>query len=656
MKDAEGMDRFFADAGILSRILKGYEPRIEQVKMSEAIADALKDGQHLIVEAGTGVGKSLAYLIPVIEWALDRDDSEDSGHRRAVVSTYTKALQRQLIEKELPFLKDNIFKDLRFALCIGSENYLCLRRFEQTKTHGLFDSDETEAINGLLKWVKKTSTGIRAEIDIPQQLWQKVCRESDLCYGKDCKKIDLCFYQKAKLIERRAHILITNHHLFFANVVSGWNVIPSFNSIIFDEAHELEDVAADYLCVEISNFKLRHLLDSILSPHGKGLLSRLKWLTQASFSKVSAIVNTVRIHGEVFFGELSEKLKDSTTLRIHEKGFIKDDLSESLMNLTDALKMLQESSDDEDEEKEIAALSLRSEAVALSLRSILQQEFEGHVYWAERDGRSIRLVATPIDIASILKKQVFDIVSPAILTSATLTTNGNFDYVKERLGLSDAKALLLHSPFDYNKQALLYVPDDLRRPGSEGFEEDLITHIKEILEVTMGRTLVLFTSYSLLNKAYDAIGIPELKILRQGNTDSYRLVQEFRKGNHSVLFGTYTFWQGIDIPGDDLQCVIITKLPFAVPDEPVTEARMEALQREGKDPFLHYQIPQAVILFKQGFGRLIRTKTDRGVVTILDSRVRTKGYGVQFLKSLPECKATSSIDDIKGFLADSRTD
>jgi ATP-dependent DNA helicase DinG len=356
------------------------------------------------------------------------------------------------------------------------------------------------------------------------------------------------------------------------------------------------------------------------------------------------------MHGDAFFHELSERLKDSTTLRIHERGFIKDDLSDPLTKLADALGMLQESSKEEEEIKEITTLALRCEAFVMSLRVIIEQELEDHVYWAEKDGRRLRLVATPIDIASILKTQVFDVLSPAILTSATLSTNGNFDYIKERLGLNDAETLLLYSPFDYNKQALLYIPNNIKEPGTEGFEEDVISFLKRIFEITKGRTLVLFTSYSLLTKTYDKLEIPDLEILRQGNMDSFRLIQEFRENNHSVLFGTYTFWQGIDIPGDDLQCVIITKLPFAVPDEPVIEARIEALVREGKNPFYHYQIPQAAILLKQGFGRLIRTKTDRGVVVILDSRIWTKRYGIQFLKSLPQCKIATSLHDIEEFI------
>ena len=631
---------------LLCNILPNYEPRDEQLKMSAAIADALRNEEHLIVEAGTGVGKSLAYLIPLAEWVLD--DAE--GQKRAVVSTYTKALQRQLVEKDLPFLRDNIFGGLRFALCIGSENYICLRRLGQVKGHGLFDIDDTAHINILLKWARQTAAGVRAEIDVPQSLWQKVSRESDLCYGKDCKKYRDCFYQKAKQAERGSHILVTNHHLFFAHVASGWSVLPSFNAVIFDEAHEIEDVAADYLGVEISNFKLSRLLDSILSPQGKGLLTRLKWLTQDKFSEINIFINKVRLQGNALFQELSERLKNSSTLRIRKRGFIKNNLTESLHELSEALQMLQEMSRDEDEQKEISAFVSRIEAFGMSLHSIIEQEIENHVYWAEKEGRALRLTATPVDIASIFKTQVFDNTGSAVLTSATLAANNNFDYIKERLGLLEAKTLLLSSPFNYGKQAQLYAPEDISEPNSEKFEKDLISRITEILSVMMGRTLVLFTSYSLLSKAANAIDTPDIEILRQGDMDSYRLITEFRKNKNSVLFGTYTFWQGIDIPGDDLQCVIITRLPFDVPDAPVIEARMEALTREGKNPFHHYQIPRAIILLKQGFGRLIRTKTDKGIVVILDSRIRTRGYGLQFLKSLPACKKASSVSDIKKFM------
>ncbi|HXX57894.1 MAG TPA: helicase C-terminal domain-containing protein [Thermodesulfovibrionales bacterium] len=619
--------------------------------MAGAVSHALEAAEHLIVEAGTGVGKSLAYLIPLIERVLDGDGTDGSGRRRAVVSTYTKTLQRQLVDTELPFLRDHIFRGLRFALCLGSENYICLRRLDQAKTHGLFEMDERKTIQALLKWVKKTDTGTRSEIDLPHSVWKRVCRESDICYGKECKKFAVCFYQEAKSVERKAHILVTNHHLFFANVASGWNVIPPFDTVVFDEAHELEDVASNYLGVEVSLSGLRHFLDSLLGQQGKGLLSRLRWIPSGTHREMKDRIDLIRMRGEVFFHELSERLKDSSTLRITGKDFMENSLSEHLTDLAEALAPLLQTAEDDEEEREITALALRGEALALSLRLILEQELECHVYWAEREGKRVRLAATPIDVASILKSQVFDVLPRAVLTSATLATSGDFDYIKERLGLSGARTLLLQSPFAYHEQVALYIADHVSEPGTDEFEDELIDHIRDILRVTMGRTLVLFTSHGLMTRTYDAVSIPGLRILKQGDRDSYRLVREFKSDSHSVLFGTYTFWQGIDIPGDDLRCVIITKLPFAVPDQPVIEARIEALMRDGRDPFYHYQIPQAAILLKQGFGRLVRTKTDRGIVAILDPRIRRRRYGVRFLKSLPECRMAESLGDLEGMVS-----
>ncbi len=640
---------FFEEYEAISKALDGHESRPEQIEMAAAVDNALRDENHLIVEAGTGVGKSLAYLLPLIRWVLNNE----SEHRKAVVSTYTKALQRQLFEKELPLLKDKIFNELRFALCLGSENYLCLRRLEKTKTLGLFDEPLIQ-INSLLRWAKRTSTGIKAELYAAHYTWQKVCRESDACYGKDCKKYDICFYQKAKAKERMSHILVTNHHLFFANVVSDWKVIPHFNVCVFDEAHELEDVAADYLGVEVSNMKFKYLLDSIISPTGKGLLIHLKWLSANALAEIGGMVNLVRLRGEAFFNELDNVMGESSTKRVYQQGIVKDNLSEGLLELSKHLKSLGASSQDEDEQRDISAHAMRCDAFRASLKSILDQELENHVYWAERDRRRARIVATPIDVASILKARVFDVLSSTVLSSATLATNGRFDYIKQRLGLPDAKCLLLHSPFNYKEQSLLYIPDDIVDPNNKEFEESLIKRLKEILNVMMGRTLVLFTNYKLLTTAYNDIEIAGLKLFRQGDMDSYSLISEFRSNSNSALFGTYTFWQGIDIPGDDLQCVVITKLPFAVPDEPIIQARTEAVAMSGKNPFYDYQVPQAAILLKQGFGRLIRTKKDRGVVAILDTRVMTKGYGRQFLKSLPDSKITASLDELRHFIDNMR--
>jgi ATP-dependent DNA helicase DinG len=618
---------------ILSSHLKGYEPRAEQGEMAGAVWDALRSGGRLIVEAGTGTGKSLAYLMPLAGLVTE-------GDTRAVVSTYTKALQRQLIEKDLPFLKKSAFNELRYALCMGSENYLCLRRLDQAKTYGLF-TEKAEEINGLLEWASATRTGIWDAASV--ELWRKVAREGDMCHSKECKHHGRCFYQRAKERERQSHILVVNHHLYFANLASGGRVLPRFDAAVFDEAHELEDVAAGYLGVEVSNYRVAHVANAVLGPRGKGLLSRLKWLSQSDFSHAASLVNAVRTNSDKFFKGVS-RLLDRQSVRLREKNFIEDTLSEHLLRLMRELEGLRGRARDDEDRRELAAIAQRCEAAAEALGAILGQELEEHVYWAEKAGRrTVRLAAAPVDVAGM---DVFSDLEAAVFTSATLSTGGDFNYIKERLGLEGAQELLLRSHFNYREQAAIYIPDDLPEPNTPGYEERALERIAEILRITGGRTLVLFTSHGMLARAAGAISIEGLNILRQGEADSYRLIEEFRADPRSALFGAYTFWQGIDVPGEALECVIITRLPFAAPDEPVVEARMEMLDGRGMDPFTHYQLPRAAIMLKQGFGRLIRTSADRGVVAILDRRIRTKPYGRVFLRSLPECGITTELQDM----------
>ncbi|MCX8030144.1 MAG: DEAD/DEAH box helicase [Thermodesulfovibrionales bacterium] len=630
------------------KVLTNYEIRPDQIEMALAINKALIEKKHLIVEAGTGVGKSLAYLIPLIKWVQEGDEE----YRKAVVSTYTKALQRQLIEKELPFLKENIFHDLNYTLSLGSENYLCLRRLDKTLSTGLFDEPDWQ-IRNLLSWSKRTTSGVKYELEISNYTWLKVCRDSDACFGKKCKFYNKCFYQKAKSKERQSHIIVINHHLFFANVVSNWNVLPLFHSSVLDEAHELEDVAAIYLSTEFSKSSFKYHLDSIKNISERGFLAQPKWLNNKVKEKIIRVVNILNTSVDIFFLAVSNFLGNSSTKRIYTDNNFKDNISEVLVELSFNLKKLKEDCQDEEDEDlvEIIALLQKTDGFISSLGLLLQKRLENHVYWAEKEAKSIRLVATPIDIALLIKKNVFDILRPSILCSATLSTNGNFDFIKERLGIQEADSLLLKSPFNYKDQVLIYIPDDMPEPNEEFFDEEVIKKVKDIVEITKGRTLVLFTNYRLLNKTYERLSQDtNLIFLKQGEADSYTLIEEFKKIDNSVLLGTYTFWQGIDLPGDELQCVVITKLPFAVPDEPLVQARMELLINSGKNPFYHYQIPTAAILLKQGFGRLVRSKSDKGVVAILDSRIIIKGYGKEFIKSLPECRVTNSLVEFKNFM------
>ena len=646
------ISNIFTKDGILAKSLKDYEYRPQQVIMAEAIADNINNNSHLIVEAGTGVGKSLAYLIPLILWAREEN-------KKVVISTFTKALQYQLVNKDIPFLKDALSLDFSFALCVGGENYLCLRRLNQAGSHGLFELDETEALKELFDWKDRTKTGLKSDMDFEPlpKLWQKVCREGDICFGKKCSYYEKCFYQRAKAIERKAHILITNHHLFFAHIASGWNVLPKFDSIVFDEAHQLEDIASGYLGIEVSNYRIKNLINTISNPFTrKGLLSRLEWLTPHTISEINLLTNRVRRAGDGFFGVLSEKL-DGTTKRIRVENFIPNLLKEPLINLFEGLKPLMKSAENYEDEKEILSLIDRCITLSSDIDSIISQTLTDHVYWGEIDGKRIRIAATPIDISSILREQVFENIKPVILTSATLSIKGDFSFLRERVGLNNGNELALDSPFNYRENVMIYTPNGISDPkDTEEFKRDVIDSIKSILNITHGRTLILFTSYEMLNRAYNALNrlnnsnrLNSLNFLRQGEMDSYKLVEEFKERDNTVLLGTYTFWQGVDIPGDALQCVIIVRLPFQVPDDPVTEARLERLKENGKDPFIHYQIPNAILMFKQGFGRLIRTQSDKGIVAILDPRVRTRFYGERFLDSLPDCMRTDSIEKVEEF-------
>lgn len=649
------LEEIFGENGRLARCLKGYEPRPQQVQMAQAIEQAVRQESHLIVEAGTGVGKSLAYLIPFALWAIE-------GKKRVVVSTYTKALQEQLVKKDLPFLRDGLGIELRFALCLGSENYLCCRRLAQVRQHGLFDSPgEVGELEQILAWRGKTAHGLRTELafEPSAKLWGRVSRESDLCLGKECPHIPGCYYREARNRALNAHILVINHHLYFANLAAEGNVLPEFDGVVFDEAHELEEVATNYLGLEVSNFQVRYLLDSLLARRrDRGLLLRWKGMEEER-ERTEGQVEAVRGTAQEFFFRMADRLQGKKSpYRIRQKEFFPNLLEEPLFQLGKNLRRLKEKAEVEEDEREIQAYEGRCYELATSLRVILQQEEEGCVYWAEAEGEGGRarysLHAAPIDISAKLKEAVFDRIHPVVLTSATLAVDRSFAFLRGRIGLEEAEELLLDSPFDYAHQALLYLPPALPDPGREpeGHLREVIRQTRGLLEITRGRTFVLFTSYRMLEQAFEALSgtLEELRFLRQGEKPRYRLLEEFKEDPYSVLFGTSSFWQGVDVPGRALECVILAKLPFAVPDDPVIEAKIEHLTAQGQDPFLSYQLPQAVVLLKQGFGRLIRTHGDRGVVAVLDPRIQTRSYGRTFLRSLPSCPRTSSLKQVREFL------
>lgn len=637
--------KYFGETGLISSAMEAaFEIRPQQIAMAEAIEKALSSKTHLIVEAGTGVGKSLAYLVPLILWSR-------AENCRVVVATYTKALQQQLVQKDLPFLR-NVLGDFRFALCVGGENYLCLRRFDHLRMGNLYEQQELDGLNRIFTWSAITRTGLRSELDFEPSpsLWSKACRQPDLCFGRDCGFAKDCYYQKAKAIEQQSQVLIANHHLFFADMATGGNVLPPHNAVVFDEAHQVEDVATDYLGIEISNTSVRYLLDSLLSHRTrKGLLTRLR-IQDTETQHVRGMVDGLRVISDNFFLALHPLVRDETTQRIRRTNIIPDILSVPLLELSDALSDL--AADTQEEEFEIKAFAFRAQSMAMAVRTNLGQTADGCVYWIERENTRYRLVASPIDVAATLREQLFGKTDSVVLTSATLSVAGSFTYVKSRLGLDAPHELLLDSPFDFENQAMLYLATGLDDPKAEDFQGKFEEELKAVLSITNGRTLVLFTSYGQLRASAETLrkALPDLGFLCQGEMPAYRLVEQFKAAPRAVLMGTASFWQGIDIPGNALQCVIIAKLPFAVPDEPIVEARMERL----KNPFFEYQVPQATLLFRQGFGRLIRTKYDHGAVAVLDSRIMTKNYGRWFLKSLPKCRITDDREDFKLFWNDLR--
>lgn len=633
-----------------------FESRPQQVAMLQAVGEAVSDSKHLIVEAGTGVGKSIAYLLPFIKWTVEKD-------KKVVVSTYTKTLQEQLTKKDLPRLKSILGVDFRFTLCLGTTNYLCLRRIHQNAVPDIFvTAKEKNDMARIQEWGKHTPTGLRTELPFApaESVWEKICRESELCLGKKCIFRRECFYCKARAMEYRAHILVTNHHLFFANVASGRAVLPAFDAVVFDEAHTLEQVATSYLGKEVSNFQVKRLLDTLFNPQtGKGLLLGIKGVPRKRIEEARSRLELTKAAADDLFSKIVTHFGcQQQTIRMCEALLPNHHFPESLARLADSLKILSECATRDENKADIRHFISRIGELKENVSAILNLLHPGYVYWLgiQNRPRGLRcsLCCAPIDISEEFKQKILDDIRPVILTSATLSVNGKFDFIRESLGFSgDSRELIVDSPFNYSENVLLYLARDIPDPGSapEQYMKTIIMRIKDILSLMNGRTFILFTSFKAMNKVHEELKdwFPNLCFLKQGEVPRYRLLESFKSAPNTVLLGTNTFWQGVDIPGKALECVIITKLPFAVPDDPVTEARMEMLQTQGKNPFIHYQLPQAVMMLRQGFGRLIRTQSDRGMVAILDPRVTTRYYGRNFLQAIPRCKRIYRLDDARSF-------
>jgi ATP-dependent DNA helicase DinG len=629
--------RFFGPNELLSQWHPDYEFRPGQLKMAQEVETVLADKRHLLVEAGTGTGKTLAYLIPVI-----------ASGKRVIISTGTKNLQEQLYYKDIPFLRKHFDRPLSVAYMKGRNNYLCRQKLYETQARpvltGLIEIEDFRMIH---EWETATETGDRAELKkLPEDstVWPKLDARRELCAGQKCEQFERCFITLMHQRAREADIIIVNHHLFFADLAlrdeDYASIIPSYEAVVFDEAHEVEDVAGQHFGLQVSNFRFDELARDIQSTAaGMGVGSR----------DLNRAIEALRIRSQAFF-TLFEKNQGRTSFQ-HREGFRQHNEKEYSLLLNalgmvgTQLKLVPKQVD------EIIPLERRTAELDRELRFLMEGEDERYVYWIERRGqRGVFLQATPIDVSEILAQRLFDEVPTVVLTSATLAVKDSFSFMRGRLGVSHADELVVPSHFDWREQVVFYVPSNLPDPRAAEFVRAAADQIMSLLESSRGRAFVLFTSHQQMRAVYDIVSFAvQYPTLLQGTAPNSALLEEFRTTDHCVLFGTSSFWQGVDVPGEQLSMVIIDKLPFAVPSDPVVEARIKTLRQAGGDPFFEYQVPQAVLALKQGFGRLIRHKKDRGALVLLDNRILRARYGKIFLDSLPDYTFTTRLEDVERF-------
>jgi ATP-dependent DNA helicase DinG len=622
---------FFSPGGALARVLPGYEERKAQLRLSEAVGDVLEHGGLLLAEAGTGTGKTLAYLLPAVL-------SERTG---------TKNLQEQLVQKDLPLLAQALGRELRVAVMKGRGNYLCLLRFSSFGKAGSFRRlEELPVYKAVEAWSTTTETGDRAEVpDMPDSVdfWREVSAASENCIGSSCSLFDACFVTRMRQKALEADLVVVNHHLLCADLAvkdgSYGSVIPAYDTLILDEAHLIEDVATQYFGVQVSSHKVEELLRDV---------ERELKAASLDARELRAEVEGLRVRSDRFFTRLGR----SRPGRLGPN-WMTETLAEESLGLLQRLEGLRTALlAVPDRPEPLTGLAARTLALTSDVAFLMRAETDDHVYFAETRGRGVFLRAMPIDVSGRLKQLLFDELRAAVLTSATLAVDGGFSYVKGRLGLEPSEELLLASPFRFEEQALLYVPLTMPEPIAPDFVDRAAEEVVKLLELSRGRAFVLFTSYANMNAVAERIaGRIAYPILIQGEAPKAQLLDTFRATPHAVLLATASFWQGVDVAGEQLSCVIVDKLPFASPGDPVVAARIERLRQRGQNAFAEYQVPVAVLTLKQGLGRLIRSASDHGILAVLDSRLMRKQYGRRFLESLPPARLVHGLDEVARFMA-----